>query len=94
MRGRITPDRMSNVLVGNAGEYYVCAELCIRGNTALLTPQNNPLFDIVATTPEGDKSVHIQVKTRSVENKQGWKPGKDITRKGTTQIDLWYLLTR
>ena len=67
-----------NNLVGTAGEYYVCAELCRRGYLALLTPKNNPLFDVVATTQDGRRSVSIQVKTRSVHNKQGWKLGADM----------------
>lgn len=67
-----------NNLVGTAGEYYVCAELCRRGFLALLTPKNNPLFDVVATSLDGSKTVSIQVKTRSVHNKQGWKLGTDI----------------
>lgn len=67
--------KISNSLVGTAGEYYVCAELCRRGYLALITPKNNPLFDIVASKPDGRKSVSIQVKTRSIENKQGWKIG-------------------
>ena len=71
----------SNNLVGIAGEYYVCAELCRRGYLALLTPKNNPLFDVIASTPDGSKTVSIQVKTRSIRNKQGWKLGKDITTK-------------
>lgn len=62
-----------NNLVGTAGEYYVCAELCRRGHLALLTPKNNPVFDVVATSTNGSKSVSIQVKTRSIRNKQGWK---------------------
>ncbi len=70
--------KISNNLVGNAGEYYVCAELCKRGYLALITPKNNPLFDIVAATPDGSRTVYVQVKTRSVENKQGWKFGKDM----------------
>ena len=73
--------RSLNILVGNAGEYYVCAELSRRGYLALITPKNNPLFDLVATTPDGTESVHIQVKTRSIHNKQGWKFGKDVTIK-------------
>ena len=35
-------------MVGVTGEYYVCAELGKKGILALLTPKNNPLFDIVA----------------------------------------------
>jgi len=31
----------SNNLVGTAGEYFVCAELCRRGCLALLTPKSN-----------------------------------------------------
>lgn len=66
-------------LVGAAGEYYVCAELCRQGILAVLTPKNNPLFDVVATSPSGSKSLTIQVKTRSIHNRLGWKLGADIT---------------
>src|SRR2546423_13808926 len=66
-------NKTTNNLVGTAGEYYVCAELCRHGYLALLTPKNNPLFDVVATNVEGTVSVSIQVKTRSVHNTQGWK---------------------
>jgi hypothetical protein len=72
--------RSTNNLVGTAGEYYVCAELCRRGYLALLTPKNNPLFDVVATSLDGSRSVSIQVKTRSIQNSQGWKLGVDICR--------------
>jgi len=75
------PQTSSNNIVGTAGEYFVCAELCRRGYLALLTPKNNPLFDVVASTEDGSKTVSIQVKTRSIRNKQGWKLGKDITVK-------------
>jgi hypothetical protein len=67
-----------NNLVGTAGEYYVCAELCRRGYLALLTPKNNPLFDVVAISPDGSRTVSLQVKTRSIHNKQGWKLGADM----------------
>jgi hypothetical protein len=83
--------RSTNNLVGTAGEYYVCAELCMQGYLALLTPKNNPLFDIVATVPEGIRSVSIQVKTRSVRNKQGWKFGADIA-KGNAPSGLFVVL--
>ena len=65
-------------LVGTAGEYYVCAELCRQGILAVLTPKNNPLFDVVATATDGSRSVTIQVKTRSIHNKLGWKLGMNI----------------
>ena len=71
-------EKTSNNMKGMAGEYFVCAELCKLNILALLTPKNNPLFDVVATNPGGGKSVSIQVKTMGIENKQGWKLGKDI----------------
>lgn len=74
--------KRSNNLVGVTGEYYVCAELGKRGILALLTPKNNPLFDIVAVSPDASRTVTIQVKTMSERNNQGWKLGMDIcTRK-------------
>ncbi len=76
---------LSNNLVGTAGEYFVCAELCRRGYLALITPKNNPLFDVIASTQDGSKTASIQVKTRSIRNTQGWKLGKDITVKRNDQ---------
>lgn len=69
----------ANNLVGAAGEYYVCAELCRQGYLALLTPKNNPIFDVVVTNPDGTKSVSVQVKTRSIHNNQGWKLGAGMS---------------
>jgi hypothetical protein len=71
-------DSVSKNMIGIAGEYYVCAELCRRNILALVTPKNNPLFDIVATDPLGERTVSIQVKTMSLQNEQGWKLGMDI----------------
>lgn len=58
--------------------YYVCAELGNQGILALLTPKNNPIFDIVAVALDASRTVTIQVKTMSQNNKQGWKLGKEI----------------
>lgn len=76
------PENTSNNLVGTAGEYYVCAEICRQGFLALLTPKNNPLFDVVVTNASGTKSASIQVKTRSIHNKQGWKLSADFSDQG------------
>lgn len=70
--------KQSNNLIGVTGEYFVCAELGRRGILALATPKNNPLFDIVAVSPDASKTVLIQVKTMSEGNNQGWKLGVDI----------------
>jgi len=66
-------EKNSNSLVGTTGEYLVCAELGKKGVLAVLTPKNNPLFDIVAISKDAQKSIAIQVKTMSEHNKQGWK---------------------
>ena len=71
--------RPSNNLVGASGEYFVCAELCRLGYVALLTPKNNPLFDVIASTEDGRNTLCIQVKTSSISNQQGWKFGKSMT---------------
>jgi hypothetical protein len=65
-------------LIGATGEYYVCAELGKKGLLPLLTAHNNPLFDIVTVAPDASKTVYIQVKTMSENNKEGWKFGMDI----------------
>lgn len=66
----------STGLVGNAGEYYVVAELLKRGVIASLTPRNAVAFDILAT--KGSKTVRIRVKTKSKKyNDWQWVTKKD-----------------
>lgn len=67
---------LSKNLIGAAGEYYVCAELCRRGILALVTPKNNKLIDVLASDVDGYRTVSIQVKTMSITNEQGWKFGQ------------------
>ncbi len=50
-------------------------------DTSPFCAKNNPLFDILVTNQEGTRSASIQVKTRSADNKQGWKLGKDMEQK-------------
>ncbi len=73
--------RQSNNLTGVTGEYFVCAELGNQGILALLTPKNNPLFDVVAVSADALRTITIQVKTMSQGNNQGWKLGVDICTK-------------
>jgi len=72
---------MSNTMIGLAGEHHVCAELYRRNILALMTPKNNPIFDIVASDANGKRSVSIQVKTMGVKNKTGWKFGIDMAQR-------------
>jgi len=65
-------------LIGNAGEYYVMAELLKRGVVAGLMPRNAPSFDILAT--RGDRTVRIRVKTKSAQyDNWRWIVKKDKT---------------
>jgi hypothetical protein len=63
-------------LVGNAGEFYVMAELLKRGKVAGLTPRNTSDYDILAT--DGTKTPKVRVKTKSEEyDIWQWKAKKD-----------------
>ncbi len=65
-------------ITGVAGEYFVAAELSRRGWIATLTLKNTPNIDVLATTPDGRRTLNIQVKTRSIGNRQGWILNKGI----------------
>lgn len=52
-------------LVGVAGEYFVAAELSIRGLLASITLRNSRGVDIIASSSDASRSVSIQVKTSS-----------------------------
>ena len=55
--------KISSILTGVAGEYFVAAELSLRGYVASITLRNTKGIDIVASNEEGNKTVNIQVKT-------------------------------
>lgn len=79
----------NNTITGTTGEFYVAAELGRLGILALITPKNNPLFDIVAVNPDATKFAFIQVKTNSEGNTQGWKLNKQIdTKKNNPNLFL------
>jgi hypothetical protein len=63
MKGKIKAGE--GTLIGNAGEYYVMAELLKRGIVAALAPRNAPSFDILATRV--NRTIKIRVKTKSQE---------------------------
>ena len=56
---------LENQLQGVAGEYFVAAELSLRGVLAAITLRNSRGVDIVASSADGARSVSIQVKTSS-----------------------------
>jgi hypothetical protein len=65
-------------LIGNAGEYYVMAELLKRNVVAALAPRNAPWFDILAT--HRGRTARIRVKTKSEDSSVWqWVAKKDRT---------------
>lgn len=93
MKGRIKAGE--GLLIGNAGEYYVMAELLKRGVIAAMAPRNTPSFDILAT--RSDRTVRVRVKTKSrMYSDWQWNIKKDktifrdISEKGdfTVLVDL------
>jgi len=63
--------RVPSALIGIAGVHYVVAELSRRGLIALPTTRNTAGYDIIVTTPDGEKHANIQVKT-SQDKVTGW----------------------
>ncbi len=57
------PRSVPSAFAGNAGEFFVLAELTRRGWTAALTARNNRAFDILST--RGDDFARIRVKTKT-----------------------------
>ncbi|MDB5224885.1 MAG: hypothetical protein JWO43_507 [Candidatus Adlerbacteria bacterium] len=57
-------EKLSGVLSGIAGEYFVAAELSKRGLLASITLRNTKGVDILCSNAEASKSVGIQVKTK------------------------------
>lgn len=58
-----TKKKLSSVLSGIAGEYFVAAELTRRGYIASITLRNSRGIDILATPESGGNALEIQVKT-------------------------------
>ena len=56
---------LESTLVGVAGEYFVAAELSIRGYLASITLRNSRGIDIIASSSNATRSVSIQVKSSS-----------------------------
>ena len=62
--------KLERTQVGVAGEYFVAAELSLRGYIASITLRNTRGIDIIASTKDGEKSVNIQVKTINTDSKK------------------------
>ena len=58
-----------NKNLGNAGEFYVLAQLAQRGYIAGKTDDGQTLIDVIATEPDTLNTVNIQVKTRTIDGR-------------------------
>lgn len=63
--------KLEPTLVGVAGEYFVAAELSLRGYLASITLRNSRGIDIIASNSEASKTVSIQVKSNK-SGKASW----------------------
>ena len=70
---------LETTLVGVTGEYYVAAELSIRGYLASVTLRNSRGIDIIASNSDASRSVSIQVKTN-----KGGQPRWILNKKAET----------
>ena len=82
----------SNKNLGNAGEFYVLAQLAQRGYIAGKTDDGQMLIDAIATDDETLRTVNIQVKATGDYGKiPSW-----IMSKKNEQVHqtLWYVLVQ
>ncbi len=63
--------KLSNILGGVSGEYFVAAELSRRGYIASITLRNTRGIDVLCSNEDASKQVSIQVKTTK-ESNQVW----------------------
>jgi hypothetical protein len=64
-------NKISGILSGVSGEYFVAAELSRRGYIASITLRNTKGIDVLVSNAEATRSVGLQVKTNQGERK-GW----------------------
>lgn len=80
--------RLSKILSGVSGEYFVAAELSRRGYIASITLRNSRGIDLLCAAEGGDRAVRIQVKTN-----QSSRPEWMLSRKAESHADddLFYV---
>lgn len=77
--------------IGNAGEFYVLAQLAQRGYIAAKTDEGQTLIDVIATDPETLNTVNIQVKTSQHAHATWWM----MSKKNEAHYDsLFYVLVK
>ena len=82
-----------NYFVGMTGVYYAAAELSSRGLIVAATSRNAPGPDIVITSPNGTKSINIQVKTSGAEQRERFTCSWQLDEKDENRVakNLFYI---
>jgi hypothetical protein len=82
-----------SAFAGNAGEFFVLAELTRRGWTAAMTARNNRAYDILAKRGDGFAAIRVKTKTSAFTLFQ-WnaKPNGGIFLEMTEQHDFCVLV--
>lgn len=87
------PRSVPSAFAGNAGEFFVLAELTRRGWTAAPTSRNNRAYDILAKLGEEFAAIRVKTKTSAFTLFQ-WnaKPSGDIFLEMTQHYDFCVLV--
>ena len=75
--------------VGQAGEYFVLAELHRRGANAVKFSGNLPSIDLIAIIPGKSQHIEIQVKTKRTGT---WQTSIKHGTEGTADYRFWVLV--
>ncbi len=78
-------ERLSSILSGVAGQFFVAAEVSRQGYIATLTLRNTRGVDMLVASADASKSVGIQVKTNQGSNKV-WLLDKKIEDSGSDNL--------
>jgi len=69
VKEKVQPEKISGILAGVSGEYFVAAELSRRGYISSVTLKNTKGIDILVTNESATKTIGIQVKTNQNDRK-------------------------
>jgi len=83
--------KLTAILCGVSGEYFVAAELSRRGYVASLTLRNTRGIDILASNVDATKSIGIQVKTTQADCRE-WMLNKRV--EADQAENLFYVFVR
>ena len=73
------------------GEYYVCAQMHLKGWTASMTLKNYPGIDILGYNPTENKRTEIQVKTGQRFTAKHWSDVEYVDHVlGNTSFKFFY----